>query len=88
MSDCDEAINQLEQIASTLRVPVSVLYQSGVLSPFGSSIPEIQRMMVDLLRALETMSDPEARRRCTEAIGKAILHVEQAKVGNFKTKGN
>ena len=86
MSDCDEAINQLEQIASTLGVPVSVLYRSGVLSPFGSSIPEIQHMMVDLLRALKAMSDPKARRFCTDAIGQAILHLEQANVRRHKSQ--
>lgn len=88
MFDCDEAINQLEQIASTLGMPVSVLYQSGVLRPFGSSIPEIQRMMVDILRALEAMSDPKARRHFSDAIGQAILHLEQTNVGGAKAKGN
>jgi hypothetical protein len=88
MSEHDKILIQLEQIATTLRVPVSAFYHSGAPLPFDGCIPEIQRIMMDLLRALETMSDPEARRRCTEAIGKAILHVEQAKVGNSKTKGN
>ena len=88
MGEHGETISQLEAIAAMLGVPVSAFYHSGAPLPFDGCIPEIQRIMMDLLRALETMSDPEARRRCTEAIGKAILLVEQAKVGNSKAKGN
>lgn len=88
MSDHDKTLSQLEQIAATLRVPVSAFHQSGAPLPFGDPMPEIHRLMVDLLRALEAMSDPDTRRRCTNAISRAILHIEQAKARTFKIKGN
>ena len=88
MSEHDKILIQLEQIATTLRVPVSAFYQSGALPPFGGPMPEIHRLMVDLLRALEAMSDPEARSRCTDAIRRAILHIEQAKIGTSRTKSH
>lgn len=88
MGEHGDTISQLEAIAATLGVPVAAFYHFGAPPPFDGGLSEIQRIMMDLLRALESMSDPEARSRCAEAIGKAILHVEQPKVKTAKTKGH
>ncbi len=88
MNQHNELLGQLGQIAATLGMPVSAFYQPSALTPLGSHIPEINRIMVDLLRALEAVSDPKARKYCTDKIGQAILHLEQAKVGSSKTEPN
>lgn len=86
MNQRHELLGQLGQIAATLGMPVSAFYQSSALTPLGGHIPEIHRMMVDLLLALEAVSDPKARKCCTDAIGQAILHFQQVKVGSSKTE--